>query len=181
MTTQVKAQISLYDSVGAAVWADQVLQVWGEAFGPVGDVEEWRETVWDRHRLRADYRLVIAAAGVTCLGFAWGYTGVVGQYWPDRVLAALGEDGSAWVGGHFEFVELAVGPGARGQGLGGRLHDQLLADLPHSRALLGTSADERDPAVRLYRSRGWRQLGLLDHETQVMGRRFAIEGQHSTL
>ncbi len=63
--------------------------------------------------------------------------------------------GDAWVGGHLEVVELATAPAARGQGIGGRLLDLLVADRGQRVALLSTSADETDPAVRLYRSRGW--------------------------
>lgn len=37
--------------------------------------------------------------------------------------------------------------------------------------LLATEAAESDPAVRLYRSCGWEQLGLLDPDRQVMGLR----------
>ncbi len=67
----------------------------------------------------------------------------------------------AWVGGHFEFVELAVLPEARGHGLGGRLHDVLLEGVPKERAMLSTDNGD-SPAVRLYSARGWRKLGELD-------------------
>jgi hypothetical protein len=75
-----------------------------------------------------------------------------------------------WVGGHFEFVELAVHPVDRGHGTGGRVHDTLLAGLPHQRALLGTADDPTSPAVRMYRSRGWRRLGKQSPSDQVMGK-----------
>lgn len=94
-----------------------------------------------------------------------------GQYWTDSVIQGLGAVVDNWVGGHFEFVELAVLTDARGHGTGGALHDALLAGLSHERALLGTSSDPHDPAVRLYRSRGWDHLGLLGPDVQVMGKR----------
>ena len=78
----------------------------------------------------------------------------------------------AWptrVGGHFEFVELAVAPQYRRRGLGRRLHDSLL-DGVGRRALLSTTDDLADPAVQLYLSSGWRKLGVLRPGTQVMGR-----------
>ena len=103
------------------------------------------------------------------VGFAWGYFGQRGQYWSDLAADALSPDvGSRWVGGHFEFVELAVLPKRRGQGLGQALHDQML-DGVDRRCLLSTSDDPDDPAVRLYRRRGWQKLGVLKPGVQVMG------------
>jgi ribosomal protein S18 acetylase RimI-like enzyme len=68
-----------------------------------------------------------------------------------------------WVGGHFEFVELAVDPRRQGRGFATALHDSLLTGLPHSRALLTTYRDDR-PAPRLYRRLGWQRLheGVFD-------------------
>ena len=57
----------------------------------------------------------------------------------------------------------------RGRGIGGRMLDLMTATRGERRGLLGTSADERDPAVRLYRSRGWVGLGLLSDDVPVMG------------
>ena len=55
---------------------------------------------------------------------------------------------------YFEFAELAVLPEWQRQGLGGRLHDTLLAGLRQHSACLAT-ADLETNARRLYRSRGW--------------------------
>lgn len=126
--------------------------------------------MWDRHRARAAYRLATAYDGDRLVGFSWGYTGQQGQFWSDFVLDKLGQAVAEWVGGHFEFVELAVLPNGRRQGVGGRLHDQLLAGLPHKRALLGTEDDPTNPAVRLYLSWGWRRLGKQSLRDQVMGK-----------
>jgi ribosomal protein S18 acetylase RimI-like enzyme len=73
-----------------------------------------------------------------------------------------------WIGGHFEFVELAVLPAFRGRGVGSRLHDVLLEGVPAERALLSTDAHD-SAAVRLYASRGWKSLGRLSDDVQVMG------------
>jgi len=153
----------------AAGFRDQVLEVWNQTFGQVPDESEWTSTIWDRHRGRDDYRLATADVDGRVVGFAWGYTGERGQYWPDLVSRTLGPAVTGWVGGHFEFVELAVAPDLRGRGLGGALHDRLLQDVPHRRALLGTSTDPTDPAVGLYLSRGWTPLGRLSDETRLMG------------
>lgn len=157
-------EIALHDGAEAAPLHDGILSIWLDAFGPVGP--EWTSSPWNQHRARDVYRLVSAHIDDELVGFAWGYTGQRGQFWTDLVstLDAVRD----WVGGHFEFVELAVRPEFRGRGVGGALHDALLDGIPHSRALLSTTDDPVDPAVRLYRSRGWVSLSHLD-DHQVMG------------
>lgn len=91
-------------------------------------------------------------------GFAYGYTGRRGQWWSDHVAEHAPADVVAgWLGGHFEFVELAVDPAFQGRGLGAALAQRLVGGLPHERALLTTYRDDR-PAPRLYRRLGWRLL-----------------------
>jgi len=163
-----ETRVEIFDSAGAAAQADAVAAVWRDAFGAIDDPAEWRETVFDRHRARDDYRLAVASEAAGPVGLAWGYIGQRGQFWPDRVLDRLGPVAEHWVGGHVEFVELAVSVRARRKGVGRRLHDALLAALPNRHALLGASSNPDDPAVRLYRARGWAQLGLLEPGAQVM-------------
>lgn len=148
----------------------EILEVWTAVFGEIEDADEWRASVWDRHRSRAGFRLVTAREDERMLGFAWGYTGERGQYWSDFVSREVGQSVDEWIGGHFEFVELAVMPEARGRGIGRRLHDALLAELPHERALLSTSSRADDPAVLLYASSGWASLATYGEGQQVMGR-----------
>ena len=69
---------------------------------------------------------------------------------PSRRPATLVDE---WLGGHFEFVELAVDPRWQGRGFATALHDALLLGLPQDRALLTTYRDDR-PAPRLYRRLG---------------------------
>lgn len=154
---------------GAEKHREAVLGIWIAVFGKVENPDDWTASPWDRHRARAGYRLVIARDGDRPLGFAWGYTGERGQYWPDLVSREVGPRLDEWLGGHFEFVELAVIPAARRGGVGGRLHDALLAALPHEKALLETSARDDDPGVRLYASRGWISLASYGADRQVMG------------
>ncbi|MFC4785737.1 GNAT family N-acetyltransferase [Nocardioides sp. MAHUQ-72] len=161
---------AVLDAASAHDLTREVFEVYAHVFGADGGFEDWRQSPWGRHRSRPDFRLATVRDGDRLVGFGWGYTGHRGEYWPDLVAEALpGLD--AWVGGHFELVELAVLPEWRGRGAGRRLHDLLLEGLPHDRALLSTAADPEDPAVRLYRSRGWRCLGLLGLDRQVMGLR----------
>lgn len=141
-----------------------------DVFGDFEDFTTWRTDMFDRHVARDGYRLAVAVDGDTVVGFSWGYIGEHGQYWTDlvrRTLPASVTD--EWVGGHFEFVELAVLPAYRRRGLGLRLHDTLLTDISR-KCLLSTEDDTKDPAVQLYLSRGWRKVGVLRPGVQVMGR-----------
>jgi GNAT superfamily N-acetyltransferase len=113
-----------------------------------------------RARLQSDtaldgFRFVVAQVGATPVGFAYGYASKPGQWWHEMVRRALGPDQAAvWLVDAFEFVELALLPANRGQGLGARLYDALFQGLPHQTALASTADLETD-AMRLYRRRGW--------------------------
>ena len=91
-----------------------------------------------------------------CLaGIAYGYLGAPGQWWHDRVAEEMtDEQRRRWLRpGHFELVELAVRPDLRGQGIGTRLHDAVLAGLS-APAVLSTQVDNH-AALCLYTNRGW--------------------------
>lgn len=163
-------RIVVHDASAARAHRDRVLEVWSVAFGPVADEDDWRQRFWEQHRGREDFRLVTAELDGELAGFAWGYTGERGQWWSDRVAAALDDAADDWVGGHWEFVELAVHPEHRRHGIGGLLHDSLLDGLPHHRALLQTDADPHGAGHSLYRRRDWRVLGHLPEGKVVMGK-----------
>ena len=165
------ADVAVLSPSQAETCAGEVFAAYDAVFGDAPDEATWRASPYDRHRARRGFRLAVAREDGRLVGFAWGYVGEPGQYWTDRVLAALPpEVCEEWVGGHFEFVELAVLPEARGGGVGQRLHDALLFQAPADRALLGTD-DADTPATRLYARSGWRRLGLLEPGVQVMGLR----------
>ncbi len=150
--------------LAASVWPCYDL-----VFGDFADYATWRSDLFERHAGRDGYRLAAAIDDDQVIGFAWGYIGQRGQYWPDLVHEALPPEVVAqWVGDHFEFVELAVLPGHRRHGLAQALHDRLL-DGVKRRSLLSTSDDPGDAAVRLYTRSGWRTLGMLRPGVQVMG------------
>lgn len=113
-----------------------------------------------RHADRRGFRFLAAFESESALaGFAYGYEGGPGEWWHDRVAAALTEeDEKRWLGpAHFELVELAVRPELQLRGIGGRLHDEVLATVEGSTAVLSTQrANER--ALAFYRGRGWRVL-----------------------
>jgi ribosomal protein S18 acetylase RimI-like enzyme len=163
-------RIRLYGPPAAGALADRIWPCYQAVFGDFDDLETWRRDLFTRHAARSGYRLAVATDNDTVAGFAWGYIGERGQYWTDLVNDVLPTDVTAdWVGGHFEFVELAVLAGYRRQGIGSRLHDALLGDV-RQKCLLSTADDPDDPAVRLYLRHGWQRLGVLSPGFQVLGR-----------
>lgn len=144
--------------------APELAAVYLSAFGAPGydeepaRAEQFGNEQLPLHSQRDGFKLVVARHDERIVGFAYGFTGQRGQWWSDRLVeTASAEIVEEWVGGHFEFVELAVAVEAQGRGVGSALHDVLVADLPHEKALLSTYVDDR-PAPRLYRRKGWRVL-----------------------
>lgn len=110
-----------------------------------------------RHLDREGFRALVAKEDDTghIVGFAYGYATGPGQWWHEQVARAMPPEQIArWLSGAFELVEFAVLPRAQGQGLGSRLHDTLLQDLPFRTAVLSTMQSET-VALQLYRKRGW--------------------------
>lgn len=105
------------------------------------------------------FRLVIARKASQLVGFACGWTAVHAnfpiheRYLP--LIEWLGpETTTAILQGAFELSELAVVSSRQGRGIGSRLHDELLDRINCDRAWLLTNSGA-EPALRLYRSRGW--------------------------
>ncbi|ADB35222.1 GCN5-related N-acetyltransferase [Kribbella flavida DSM 17836] len=158
--------LEVLDQAATLAAAGELRRVYASAFGAPGYDEDpaaadrFVTEQLPRHTERDGFKLVVSrrAADNAITGFAYGYTGDRGQWWSDRVAEhAPPEIVAEWVGGHFEFVELAVATEVQGQGVGAGLHDALMTDLPHARALLTTYTDDR-PAPRLYLRKGWQIL-----------------------
>ena len=174
ISEQAIPEITLHTSRHALLMADDVWPCYRQVFGGFDDLNAFRAELFDRHARREGFCLVTASDAGTVVGFSWGYIGQRGQFWSDLVGEALPDDiVNQWIGGHFEFVELAVSASFRGRGLGVVLHDRLLADVER-RCLLSTVDDPADPAVRLYLRAGWHRLGTLRPGVQVMGRYAAM-------
>jgi ribosomal protein S18 acetylase RimI-like enzyme len=134
--------------------------VYDAVFHDRPDFDDWRATVWERHSARAGFRLARAYDGRDLIGFAYGYEGHPGQWWTDNARQVLApEVADAWLGGHFELVSIGVLERARGAGAGRALLRSITDGLSSQRCLLMTTAQESDPARRLYASDGWRVIG----------------------
>ncbi len=110
----------------------------------------------------AGFRCCVALAGDGPVGFAYGcpaFTTEPEDAWTHALVDSVGPDvAEHWIRAQFAFIWTAVRPEWQGHGLGGRLHDALLGTAIQPRAWLVTHPFDC-PAVRLYRSRGWIELG----------------------
>ncbi len=136
-------------------------EVLGPRLSQIAEVWTWAdeariEDILPRHVDRDGFRFVAAEVEGRVAGFAYGYLGGAGQWWHDIVAASLDEQRrQLWLApGHFELVELHVRAERRRQGIGGRLHDELLTGLDSPTAVLSTQTDN-EAATRLYERRGW--------------------------
>lgn len=159
--------VAIADARELAPVEEEIVAVCRDAFaGPpyrrtAADALAFGDTL-GRHARRAGFRCRLAREDGRLVGFALGHTSAAGQWWHDQVARAM--DGGVeerWLRGAFAVVDLAVAPPAQGRGLGSRLHDALLANLPHRTAVLSAWPGET-PAMRLYRRRGWEVL-LAEH------------------
>ena len=102
------------------------------------------------------FRMAIAADEAP-IGFAYGYRGTPGMWWPDLVAYRLPGYLRWWADDSFAFMEMAVVPNRRCRGDGRALHDALLDGVGCRTALL-TTYDDATPARRLYQRAGWREM-----------------------
>lgn len=113
-----------------------------------------------RHVALSGFRMVVALEQPQgrAIGFAYGFGNRPDHFWFREVVKLLPPDQvDHWLAGGFRLVEIAVSPENQGRGVGGRLHDRLLSDLPYRRATLLTMAAET-VAFKMYVKRGWKRL-----------------------
>ncbi|HEY7057442.1 MAG TPA: GNAT family N-acetyltransferase [Vicinamibacterales bacterium] len=148
------------------------MHIYLETFG--GEEDVIREFIARYATTLPDWRGYVALVGTHVAAMGFGTRSLPGQWWHDRVAAAIGADHlalqDAWV-----LVDLAVRSAYRSQGIGGALLKTLLVRQPCPRALLSTEVANAG-ARRLYERNGWRYLhpGLVFTPGQqpfvVMGR-----------
>ncbi len=122
---------------------------------PSEDADRFGERLVEEHAFEDDFRCIAAVEGEWVVGFS------MGTRWDNGYprLAHIAQDlASEWTLDCFLLMELAVVPERRGQGIGGRLHDTLLAGVRTATGLLTTNRIGHPAATGLYVSRGWRLL-----------------------
>ena len=102
---------------------------------------------------RRDFRGLVAVSDGVVVGFGFGARSSPGIWWHDQMTNQLGREHPA-LRDAWQLTELAVVEEYRGRGIGGRLHDALLAAQPCPRALLSTYATNAR-ARAFYERRGW--------------------------
>jgi GNAT superfamily N-acetyltransferase len=128
--------------------------------------DEWAAKRLPLHTRRGDFVFLAARAGTEVVGFGYGYTGAFGQWWTERVAAALtvGQREQWLDPPHFEIVELHVRPSWQRRGVGSALLAQVLSRQRHDRALLSTQTGSRK-ARGFYAKNGWAELADVDFGT----------------
>lgn len=165
MQTMQRMETMLLSAAEVTLLVDQFTAVYRVAFAEppyfrqAGEVAEFARSL-PLHTQRPDFRSVVALDVDTgkVIGFAYGYRPLPGQWWHDNVARGLGNAMAAdWLPDAFQVAEIAVMPAHQGKGTGGSLHDQLLAGVSRTRAVLSTM-DAETVAHNLYRRRGWQVL-----------------------
>jgi len=154
--------VAFDDAIQVEPLLTQIIAVYRAAFGQAPYFKREEEVrafanVLPQHTKRVGFRCVVALneEKQQVLGFAYGYTGAIGQWWHELVLRRMtDEDAEVWMNDVFEVVEVAVHPSAHGRGYGGMIHDALLQGRPHRTAALSTYKQETT-ALKMYEKRGW--------------------------
>ncbi|MQA96713.1 MAG: GNAT family N-acetyltransferase [Streptosporangiales bacterium] len=138
-----------------------------------------RRSIMELHTGYPAFRALIATRGDHLVGFGYGFTGRLGQWWHDVVQSALrveyGERlADGWLAAPFEVGELHVHPDHQGAGLGRSLITGLCAEREERSVLLSTQ-DAETRARRLYRSLGFTDL-LTGYRFPGGGEPYAVMG-----
>jgi len=160
-------EILRFDGSDAKALHGDVVDIYRSVFTqpPFDDSE--REVGWFDQEFGGDvelpgFRCFVARAEGRTVGFAYGFRTFDTEPWNDwyaEVLNAVGPTvADEWIRGQYAVGWFALLPDHRGQGLGSRLHDELIASAQPTRWWLVTH-DLDTPARRLYGQRGWVEIG----------------------
>ncbi|QIW22407.1 GNAT family N-acetyltransferase [Bacillus thuringiensis] len=109
-----------------------------------------------RHIEYADFKGIVAINKENeVVGFTYGYRSLEGQYYNQIMREALNlEQVEQWLQDCFEFVELAVDPQYQNEGLGTKLHNELLEGISNRTSVLTTRINN-EKARSLYERLDW--------------------------
>jgi GNAT superfamily N-acetyltransferase len=109
-----------------------------------------------RHIEYADFKGIVAINDENeVVGFTYGYRSLEEQYYNQLMREALNlEQADEWLQDCFEFVELAVHPQYRNEGLGMKLHNELLEGISNRTSILTTQINN-EKARSLYKRLDW--------------------------
>ena len=150
-TAPLGRRLRLCPYTAASPLLDAALDVYRRVW-PDRDSLVARET-FTRYGGYRDFHGLVALLDGEPVGVGYGARSYPGIPWHDRVAPVLGA-GHPALQDAWRLVELAVVEAYRGIGIGGRLHDRLLAAQPCPRALLSTGVSNTR-ARRMYERRGW--------------------------
>lgn len=136
---------------------EEVISIYKDAYKSVQtdtDGEDIRERFL-KHSTYPGYSGWVAVCDEKVVGFAYGYTCSPGQFYRTKLEAVM-EEGEikSWLTDCFEFVELAVAPEFRRQGIASTLEKRLLDTAPNETSVL-TTGSSNDHAKALYERLGW--------------------------
>jgi ribosomal protein S18 acetylase RimI-like enzyme len=123
---------------------------------------------------------LVARDGDTAVAVGYGARSVPGIWWHDQVTPILGTDHPA-LHDAWRLVELAVVAPHRQRGIGGQVHDALLAAQPCPRVLLCTAVGNTR-ARAMYERRGWHYIARTfafpgePHPYAIMGKELGRPG-----
>jgi len=109
-----------------------------------------------RHIKYVDFKGIVAINDENeVVGFTYGYRSMGGQYYNQLMREALHlEQVDQWLQDCFEFVELAVHPQYQNEGLGMKLHNELLEGISNRTSILTTQINN-EKARSLYKRLDW--------------------------
>jgi ribosomal protein S18 acetylase RimI-like enzyme len=169
-------EIALLDSRATAQISSEIIRVRQEVYAdspynrPSSGID-FGTVVLPSHLGRKEFSFASARDETgTLVGYCYGYVGDHGQFWTDYVAERIHPSlEKAWLGDHFEIVELAVVQSARGIGVGRDLLTTLLEAHADDRMALLTLA-KTSAALGLYESLGFTPFGEFENFV-LLGRR----------
>nr|WP_304217247.1 GNAT family N-acetyltransferase [Fredinandcohnia onubensis] len=158
--------------------SDDVIQKVAELYKEVWNSED--HSIKERILKHSSYKgfrgFAILSKEDRVIGFAYGYTSLPGQFYHELLAKEFNsEEYHDWFQDCFEFVELAVHPSYRKQGLGKMLISKLVEGVDNSTTILTTQINNTS-ARSLYESLQWKVLkepfypSSLEHPYVIMGK-----------